>query len=135
MWSLSDMAIRAGLAAVLLAFAFGAGWTVNGWRLDRKHQATLMEIRQLANEEKERRDAENAELRMQNQIEADRVRAKYRTARVYVCPDLPTRPDGDADASAAGDHRPDRVDIAPELRACLITLKEVRALQVGEARP
>lgn len=115
------IALGAGALAV-----FAAGWLSNGWRLTSKYETEARKYAEAAAEVVKRREAENAEIRVQNQIEADRVRAKYRSSRVYVCPDVPGP---GADPGQSGNDRPDREDIAPALRECLITLREVRALQ------
>jgi hypothetical protein len=130
MWSLPVSPRILGVVLVVLS-AFAAGWYLNGLRWQKKHADEMSRMYSAGVNALKKRETDLAEQRRQNLENADAIRRRYRNSRVLVCPerDLP-RADGRPDAGTSGDDRRDQVDLGPVLRDCLVTLEEVRALQV-----
>lgn len=122
---------RLVIAVAALSLAFGAGWLVNGWRLNSKHDAELVAMYEAGVKVAAKRREKIQELKGKSHEDAIRIAKLSRNARVRVCPPASTglpRAAGSADAGTAGNSGEVGEDITDLLTQCLRTFGEVNRI-------
>jgi len=125
--------IKALAVTAVLATCFGAGWSVNGWRIHSQNQAQELQRRtDAAQAERENRRTET--LRNTNVIEAQNAQAKRTQTLALAAAAARTESDGlRSDIAAARAELPSRApDACPDYRAAANEL--LGTVEAGAAR-
>lgn len=111
---------RVVLGALVVAAAFAAGWSANGWRI---------ETGILKDQAEERAHADQSNRTIIGAYRQELERLRHRPARrVRICPDLPAAPGGTDDPAESGLPAGAGRDIGPLLAECRAYAAQLGAL-------
>lgn len=127
MWPLPAASSRMVIVAAILSLVFGAGWSVNGWRMS----ATVERLK-AENAERIAKGWQTAEKVNRNAVQkyADDLAAVRSRPPVVVrvCPGVPAASGGTGQPAPGMGDPGTGEDIGPTLSACLTELYRYRAL-------